>query len=153
MPATPKHTLIRNAVVARLQTIAAGEVYHTDIGLRIFTWRPLTNPFGDKEIPGANVRDNQEPLLQQVLAGADNLWDRQAEFLIDIVASTPEEYDQAIADLEECFRADHTLGGLAIDINSGGWLADVDQEELKILRVTYRLLVHYRTDRFSAILS
>lgn len=150
MPATPKRTQIRNKIAEILQTISAGATYHTNLGQHVGVWRPINVPFQQSELPALNIRDRNNQNLRSALANPNDRWTREAQFEIDVIATSPEEYDKCVADIYTALKADHTLAGLAEDVNCSGETADVDQEESRINQITTTILVLYRTGRFEA---
>ena len=150
-PSTPKRTLIRNALVAALQGIAADAVYHTDLGDHVDAWRALkSKPWQGSELPACNVRDMFAQVLLEQTGGSKNFWHNRLTVEIDIGCNDIDTFTNCVADIFTAIDVDPTLGGIAIDTNAVGYSPDVDQEEKIVVGGLLTLTVDYSTDRLAA---
>lgn len=144
---TLKRNLITAAIRAALDAIRAGDTYFTDLGLHGNTWRPKSKAFEKSELPGYNLRDVQSIVVQELTGGSTNLWLKRLTVEVDIPCKDITTLIKCFQDVYTAMAADHTLGGLAIDVNSAGDVVDVDEDEFTVAGGTVTLLVDYETSR------
>ena len=141
-----KRQNIVDALEARLKIISGMQVYHNDLGSRVYTWRSA--PFQTAEMPGINIRDLNDDVVEEYL-GNPNLTYHRLTIEIDLACTTSAIARSMIADTCKAINTDRTLSGYCIDIEyDGAEILTNEQNENVITGARVTVGVIYQTEKF-----
>jgi hypothetical protein len=151
MPATPKRTLIVQAVQTRLVAITAGATYNFTLGAtKVLVWRDLkSQPWTVGELPALTIRDGIEQ-VRQALSGI-HLHELPLDIMGAVTSSTlPEdEARKLLADIVTAIGVDRKWSGLAFDTDPIAEGIEVAQEGEHIAGARVQIVIKYRTNSFN----
>jgi len=139
---------IIDAIETRMQAIAEGETYYSDLGQNVAVWK--RNKFASNSAPGLNIRDLADE--QSVDAEDESLTRHQLTVELQIVctgATAIEDLREMIADVETAIGLDESWGQDNVSTEPLGNEIEIDQDDVTIAGAVVRIIVHYTTVKFS----
>ena len=156
MPDTIRQQIV-DRFESKLQSIATGAGYQTNVGQSVHEWR--SSPFMQNELPALIWRDLDEPVEEHTRFAQRH--QRALHMQVEIVGSgttSPAEYRKLLADVEKAIKsgqledgtwwADENGEGLALRTRPRMSRLVVEQESLKIAGGFYECFIDYVTRDF-----
>lgn len=122
MPDTIRQQIV-DRFEAKLQTIATGNGFQTNVGSKVFEWR--ATPFMPQDLPALIWRDLDEPIEEDTRFSSRHK--RTLHMQVEIVgsgASSPADYRKMLADVERAIKSGQ--------LDDGTWWANPDGESLAL---------------------
>lgn len=145
-----KRQQIIDYVKTELEKISITNGYYTNIGSNVFEWK--ANPFESNEIPGLEIRDLEENVLDETIKGNYNLHTHVLNVEIKVICSesTPiTTVRKMIIDVYKVISQNLSWKDEAIYTYLIGNKIDVDQQGKFIGSATINIQIHYRTTAWS----
>ena len=146
-----KDDVIIGKIVTRLTAIAAGDDYYTTFANKVFDNK--ATPWEASELPGINVRDISEEMLQEQPYGSDDYHDVNMYVELDIVAtgSSVANIRKMRGDVFKSIGTDLTWDSEAFHTYYLSAERDrVDQLGTKVADVTIRIGIQFRKNAWSS---
>ena len=153
-----KRDLIMQAVVTRMQGILTSGGYYSNLGSKVFEWRPKVLaeggasyvPTEQDELPALHIRDPIDAIVRVDLKGNED-HELNGEFEIAHAAGdTPQEMRQQIEDVRAAIGTDYTWGGYAKKTAIDAPIETVRiQADRTFFRTLIRAKIFYSTSAFN----
>jgi hypothetical protein len=148
-----KRQLICTAFDTGLKTILVANGYNTNLGAKVFEWRPV--PLELTDLPGVIWRDISED-DSAATTGTIGYHNHDLKVELKVItasgSTTPAEIRKLLADVQQMIGVNPTWGGLALRTNPVSNETAVEQAEKIIGGITIIVVIQYQTKKWNPYL-